>query len=87
MRIGHPARLLESVLDASLEAQVLKSDNSALARDCEKEYRSSAVSCSNSTRGRTEPRETTRGASFEDWQRRRRRASERLSTRSSVEAT
>ena len=39
VRIGHPARLLESVLDASLEAQVLKSDNSALARDCEKECR------------------------------------------------
>ena len=37
VRLGHPARLLASVLDASLEAQVLKSDNSALAKDCEKE--------------------------------------------------
>ena len=37
VRLGHPARLLASVLDASLEAQVRKSDNSALARDCEKE--------------------------------------------------
>jgi DNA polymerase III delta prime subunit len=39
VRLGHPARLLPSVLDASLEAQVLRSDNSALARDCEKECR------------------------------------------------
>jgi len=39
VRLGHPARLLPAVLEASLEAQVLRSDNSALARDCEKECR------------------------------------------------
>merc|ERR1711968_259743 len=32
--MGHPARLLPEVLDASLEAHVLRSDNSAIARDC-----------------------------------------------------
>lgn len=37
VRVGHPARLLPSVLDASLEAQVLRSDNSALAGDVAKE--------------------------------------------------
>jgi len=37
VRVGHPARLLPSVLEASLEAQLLKSDNSKLARDCAKE--------------------------------------------------
>ena len=31
--------MLPAVLEASLEAQVLRSDNSALARDCEKECR------------------------------------------------
>ena len=36
-RLGHPARLLASVLENSLEAQVLRSDNSSLARDCERE--------------------------------------------------
>ena len=37
IRLGHPARLLPSVLDASLEAAVARSDDSALARDCERE--------------------------------------------------
>lgn len=36
VRLGHPARLLPQVLDSSLEAHVLRSDNSALARDCRK---------------------------------------------------
>mmetsp|Transcript_18952 Transcript_18952/g.52864 ORF Transcript_18952/g.52864 Transcript_18952/m.52864 type:complete len:800 (-) Transcript_18952:678-3077(-) len=34
VRMGHPARLLPAVLNASLEAHVLRSDNSAIARDC-----------------------------------------------------
>eukprot|EP00191_Tetraselmis_sp_GSL018_P018980 CAMPEP_0177584272 /NCGR_PEP_ID=MMETSP0419_2-20121207/3806_1 /TAXON_ID=582737 /ORGANISM="Tetraselmis sp., Strain GSL018" /LENGTH=425 /DNA_ID=CAMNT_0019073797 /DNA_START=53 /DNA_END=1327 /DNA_ORIENTATION=+ len=34
VRMGHPARLLPEVLDSSLEAQVLRSDNSSIARDC-----------------------------------------------------
>eukprot|EP00898_Chlorokybus_atmophyticus_P008172 jgi/Chlat1/8356/Chrsp80S00636 len=33
VRVGHPARLLPSVLDSCLDAQVLRADNSALARD------------------------------------------------------
>ena len=37
VRVGHPARLLPSVLQASLEAQILASDNSKLAKDCAKE--------------------------------------------------
>lgn len=37
VRVGHPARLLPSVLEASLEAQLLACDNSKLARDCAKE--------------------------------------------------
>ena len=37
IRLGHPARLLPSVLSASLEAAVARSDDSALARDCERE--------------------------------------------------
>ena len=37
VRVGHPARLLPSVLDACLEAQLLASDNSKLAKDCAKE--------------------------------------------------
>lgn len=37
IRLGHPARLLPSVLGASLEAAVARSDDSALARDCERE--------------------------------------------------
>lgn len=37
VRLGHPARLLPSVLENSLEALVLRSDDSALARDCAKE--------------------------------------------------
>lgn len=37
VRVGHPARLLPSVLAASLEAQLLASDNSKLAKDCAKE--------------------------------------------------
>jgi ATP-dependent RNA/DNA helicase IGHMBP2 len=39
VRMGHPARLLPQVLDASLEAHVRRSDDSALARDCAKERR------------------------------------------------
>eukprot|EP00878_Enallax_costatus_P011993 GHUV01012521.1.p1 GENE.GHUV01012521.1~~GHUV01012521.1.p1 ORF type:complete len:728 (+),score=288.54 GHUV01012521.1:305-2488(+) len=37
VRYGHPARLLPQVLDKSLEAQVLRSDNSSLARDCRRD--------------------------------------------------
>lgn len=40
VRIGHPARLLPGVVGASLEARVLRSDNSALAKDCRKEIKS-----------------------------------------------
>lgn len=40
VRMGHPARLLPQVLDSSLEAHVLRSDNSALARDCRAEIKS-----------------------------------------------
>ncbi|PNW77576.1 hypothetical protein CHLRE_10g442650v5 [Chlamydomonas reinhardtii] len=40
VRMGHPARLLPAVLDSSLEAHVLRSDNSALARDCRAEIKS-----------------------------------------------
>ncbi|KAI7837886.1 hypothetical protein COHA_008373 [Chlorella ohadii] len=39
VRVGHPARLLPQVLDNSLEARVLQSDNSALAKDCRKEMK------------------------------------------------
>ncbi|GLC34608.1 hypothetical protein PLESTM_000216800 [Pleodorina starrii] len=39
VRLGHPARLLPQVLDSSLEAHVLRSDNSALARDCRAEIK------------------------------------------------
>jgi hypothetical protein len=39
VRLGHPARLLPQVLDASLEAHVRRSDDSALARDCARERR------------------------------------------------
>ncbi|KAI8477001.1 MAG: P-loop containing nucleoside triphosphate hydrolase protein [Monoraphidium minutum] len=39
LRLGHPARLLPQVLDSSLEAHVLRSDNSALAKDCRKEIK------------------------------------------------
>ena len=39
VRVGHPARLLPAVLDSSLEAKVLRSDDSALARDCRKEIK------------------------------------------------
>ncbi|KXZ43249.1 hypothetical protein GPECTOR_96g715 [Gonium pectorale] len=39
VRLGHPARLLPAVLDSSLEAHVLRSDNSALARDCRAEIK------------------------------------------------
>ncbi|KAL6785032.1 hypothetical protein ACKKBG_A02145 [Auxenochlorella protothecoides x Auxenochlorella symbiontica] len=39
VRVGHPARLLPQVLDVSLEAKVLRSDNSALAKDCRKEMK------------------------------------------------
>ena len=58
VRLGHPARLLASVLDASLEAQVLKSDNSALAKDCEKEE-CAALRASDETRAQG-PRGTQR---------------------------
>ncbi|MDA9098225.1 AAA domain-containing protein [bacterium] len=37
IRLGHPARLLPSVLQHSLEAVVSRSDDSKLAKDCEKE--------------------------------------------------
>ena len=37
IRLGHPARLLPSVLRHSLEAVVSRSDDSGLAKDCEKE--------------------------------------------------
>ena len=37
VRVGHPARLLPLVLEASLEAQLLACDNSKIARDCAKE--------------------------------------------------
>jgi len=36
LRLGHPARLLPQVLDSSLEAHVMRSDNSSLAKDCRK---------------------------------------------------
>jgi hypothetical protein len=36
VRLGHPARLLPQVLENSLEAHVLRSDNSSLAKDCRK---------------------------------------------------
>lgn len=39
VRMGHPARLLPEVLDSSLEAAVLRSDNSSLAKDCRKEIK------------------------------------------------
>lgn len=39
VRIGHPARLLPQVLEASLEAKVLSSDDSSLAADCRKEIK------------------------------------------------
>ena len=34
MRYGHPARLAPSVLDASLDAYILCSDDSSLAKEC-----------------------------------------------------
>ncbi|EFJ16960.1 hypothetical protein SELMODRAFT_179218 [Selaginella moellendorffii] len=37
VRLGHPARLLPQVLDCALDAQVLKTDNSSLAKDIRKE--------------------------------------------------
>eukprot|EP00899_Mesostigma_viride_P028330 jgi/Mesvir1/8682/Mv26108-RA.1 len=39
VRLGHPARLLPSVLDRSLDALVLRSDNTALARDVRREIK------------------------------------------------
>lgn len=39
VRMGHPARVLPAVLDVTLEAQVMCSDNSSLANDCRKEMR------------------------------------------------
>lgn len=39
LRVGHPARLLPSVLDTCLDARVLASDSSALAKDCRSEMK------------------------------------------------
>ncbi len=39
VRVGHPARLLPAVIESSLEAKVLRSDDSALAKDCRKEIK------------------------------------------------
>ncbi|KAL5708165.1 myosin ATPase [Ranunculus cassubicifolius] len=39
VRLGHPARLLPQVLDSALDAQVLRGDNSALAKDIRKEMK------------------------------------------------
>lgn len=39
VRVGHPARLLPQVLDSSLEVKVLQNDESALARDCQREIK------------------------------------------------
>lgn len=39
VRMGHPARLLPQVLDNSLEAHVMRSDNSSLAKDCRKDIK------------------------------------------------
>jgi len=39
VRMGHPARLLPQVLDSSLDAQVMKADNSSLANDVRKEMK------------------------------------------------
>lgn len=43
VRVGHPARLLPAVLEASLEARVLRSDGSALARDCRAEIKAATA--------------------------------------------
>ncbi|KAG0455958.1 hypothetical protein HPP92_023746 [Vanilla planifolia] len=39
VRLGHPARLLPQVLESSLDALVLRGDNSALAKDIRKEMK------------------------------------------------
>ncbi|KAF5201434.1 Dna-binding protein smubp-2 [Thalictrum thalictroides] len=39
VRLGHPARLLPQVLESALDAQVLRGDNSALAKDIRKEMK------------------------------------------------
>jgi ATP-dependent RNA/DNA helicase IGHMBP2 len=39
VRVGHPARLVPAVLSCSLEAHVLRSDNSRLAADCRGEIK------------------------------------------------
>ncbi|XP_074371613.1 uncharacterized protein LOC141712539 [Apium graveolens] len=39
VRLGHPARLLPQVLNSALDAQVLRGDNSALAKDIRKEMK------------------------------------------------
>lgn len=39
LRLGHPARLLPQVLDSTLDAQVLRGDNSSLASDIRKEMK------------------------------------------------
>ncbi|CAG9467345.1 unnamed protein product [Pedinophyceae sp. YPF-701] len=46
VRVGHPARLLPQVLSCSLEAHVLRSDNSALAQDCRREIREHSAALS-----------------------------------------
>lgn len=39
VRPGHPARLLPAILTHSLEAAVMRSDNSSLAKDCRAEIK------------------------------------------------
>jgi ATP-dependent RNA/DNA helicase IGHMBP2 len=39
VRVGHPARLLPSVIECSLESKVMASDNSSLAKDIRKEIK------------------------------------------------
>ena len=39
VRVGHPARLLPSVIECSLESKVFASDNSSLAKDIRKEIK------------------------------------------------
>lgn len=58
VRMGHPARVLPAVLDVTLEAQVMGSDNSALASDCRKEMKTlSAKLLKLTSRERNERRE------------------------------
>ena len=39
VRVGHPARLLPSVIESSLESKVMASDSSSLAKDIRKEIK------------------------------------------------